>query len=228
MSDRSGPDAPAVRGIVIAIDGAAGSGKSTLARGVAEMLGLPYLNTGSMYRALTLEALRRGVDPGDAAGLVHLMHGLSFSLGRGPGSRLRIDGEEPDPELEGSAVDAAVSRVSSHRSVRAVMHERQRALGRVGAVIEGRDIGSVVFPEATIKFYLVADPEARAARRVPERVAGAGATRAALHARDAADAIVNPFEPVPDAIVIDTGRTDEPEALRVALAAIAERTQGRR
>jgi cytidylate kinase len=228
VSDRTEPDASGHSALVIAIDGAAGSGKSTLARGVAEALGLPYLNTGSMYRALTLEALRRGVDPGDGAGLAHLMQGLTFSLDRAPGSRLRIGGNVPEPELEGSAVDATVSQVSSHPEVRALMHERQRALGRVGAVVEGRDIGSVVFPDAAVKIFLVADPGARAARRVPERTEDARATEAALHARDAADASLNPFEPVPGAIVIDTGRTDAPEALRVALAAIEERTGGHR
>lgn len=215
------------RGLLIAIDGAAGSGKSTLARGVADALGLPYLNTGSMYRALTLEALRNGIDPGDADGLVDVMRGLSFSLGRADGASLRIGGAEPDLELEGSAVDAAVSRVSAHPAVRALMHASQRRLGAPGAVVEGRDIGSVVFPDADVKLYLVADPGARAARRAGDRAAAVGDTERALHVRDAADATVNAFEPTPDAVVIDTGRIDASEALRIALAAIAERT-GRR
>jgi cytidylate kinase len=180
-----------------------------------------------MYRALTLEALRRGVEPVDADGLVDLMRGLSFSLGSGAGAALRIDGADPDPELEGSAVDDAVSRVSAHPSVRALMHARQRELGAPGAVVEGRDIGSVVFPDADVKLYLVADPGARAVRRAGERSAPATATERALHARDAADATVNAFEPTPDAVVIDTGRLEATEALRIALATIAERT-GRR
>lgn len=213
------------RAPLIAVDGAAGSGKSTLARGVADALGLPYLNTGSMYRALTLEALRRRVDPSDAGALVDLMGRLSFSLGHGPGASLRIDGSEPDPELEGAAVDAAVSRVSAHPEVRALMHASQRALGAHGGVVEGRDIGSVVFPDADVKLYLVADPAARAARRVEDRTAPPGATETALYARDAADATVNPFEPTPDAVVINTGRLDAATALRVALSVIAERTE---
>jgi cytidylate kinase len=209
---------------LIAIDGAAGSGKSTLARGLADVLELPYLNTGSMYRALTLEALRRRVDPGDVDALVDLMEGLSFALGRGPGASLWIDGSEPGPELEGSDVDAAVSQVSAHPEVRALMHARQRALGAHGGVVEGRDIGSVVFPDADVKLYLVADPDARAARRVEDRSAEPSTTRTALHARDTADATVNPFEPTPDAVVIDTGRLDAATALDVALDAIARRT----
>jgi cytidylate kinase len=213
---------------LIAIDGAAGSGKSTLARGVADALGLPYLNTGSMYRALTLEALRRGVDPGEAGALVDLMARLSFSMDPSPGASLRIDGSEPDPELEGSAVDAAVSEVSAHPEVRALMHASQRALGSHGGVVEGRDIGSVVFPDADVKLYLAADPAARAARRVVDRAADPSSTQSALHARDAADATVNPFEPAPDALVIDTGRLDARAALAVALDAIAERTGGGR
>jgi CMP/dCMP kinase len=217
------PDRQGRRPLLVAIDGAAGSGKSTLARAVARALGIPYLNTGSMYRALTLEALRHEVDPGNAEGLVDLMTGLSFSLDRGAGASLRIGGAELDPELEGSAVDAAVSRVSAHPVVRASMHALQRELAGSSAVVEGRDIGSVVFPAADVKLYLVADPEARAARRVEDRSDDAGATEAALHARDALDASVNPFEPTPDAVVIDTGRLDAAEALRVALDVIEER-----
>jgi cytidylate kinase len=214
---------PVPRRLLIAIDGAAGSGKSTLARGVAAALGLPYLNTGSMYRALTLEALRRGVDLGAADALVDLMAGLSFSLDRRPGASLRIDGREPDPELEGSAVDAAVSRVSAHRAVRASMHALQRALAGSAAVVEGRDIGSVVFPGADVKLFLVADPGARAARRGQDRSADPRATATALHARDALDARVNPFEPASDAVVIDTGTLGAEDALRIALEVIAER-----
>jgi CMP/dCMP kinase len=212
------------RALVIAIDGPAGSGKSTLARGLATALGLPYLNTGSMYRALTLEASRAGVDPDDEGGLLDLTRGLSFSLDRAPGSALRIGGLDPDDELEGPSVDAAVSRVSAHPRVRAWMRDRQRALGGSGAVVEGRDIGSVVFPGAPIKIYLVAEPSARAARRAPQRAQDAEITRSSLRARDRADATVNPFEPTPDAVVIDTGRADAADALRIALGLARERT----
>jgi cytidylate kinase len=209
---------------VIAIDGAAGSGKSTLARAVADALEMPYLNTGLMYRALTLEALRRGVSPDDGTGLVHLMDGMSFELRREPGGSLTIDGAEPEPELEGVAVDRAVSRVSRHAAVRGLMRIRQRALGELGAVVEGRDIGSVVFPDAPVKLYLVADPGARAARRARQRPDETASTAASLYARDAADSDVNPFEPTGDAVVIDTGMLDAAGALDVALAVIRERT----
>jgi cytidylate kinase len=211
-------------GLVIAIDGAAGSGKSTLARAIADALGLPYLNTGLMYRALTLEALRRGVSPDDAEGLVSLMRGLTFALERAPGASLTIGGSQPEPELEASAVDGAVSSVSRHPAVRELMRIRQRALGEAGAVVEGRDIGSVVFPDAPVKLYLIADAGARAARRARQRSVDTGATAVTLHARDAADSAVNPFEPAADAVVIDTGRLDRSAALEAALTAIRGRT----
>ena len=213
------------RRMVIAIDGAAGSGKSTLARAIALELDLPYLNTGSMYRALTLEALRQGVDPDDEAPLVGLMRGLSFSLGREAGSELLIDGAEAEADLEGPEVEGAVSQVARHPGVRELMRRAQRDLGAEGSVVEGRDIGSVVFPDAAVKIFLVADPAARAARRARERRDADPAARRALHERDTKDATVNPFEPVPDAVVIDTGDLDPNGTLRVALAAIREQLE---
>jgi cytidylate kinase len=207
---------------VIAIDGAAGSGKSTLARAVAATLGLPYLNTGSMYRALTLEALRRGVDPDAGEALAGLMGELRFSLPTGPGAELLIDGRPAGPELEGSDVESSVSRVARHPAVRELMCRAQQELAGAGGVVEGRDIGSVVFPDAPVKLFLEADPGARAGRRARDRGHDDDAERS-LHERDAEDAVVNPFEPVPDAVVIDTGRLDLVQTLAAALAVVRER-----
>ncbi|MDQ4107990.1 MAG: (d)CMP kinase, partial [Actinomycetota bacterium] len=143
---------------VVAIDGAAGSGKSTLARSLASELGLPYVNTGSMYRALTLAARRAHVDVEDADGLGHLMTTLQFTLrpGRPTGMprELWIDDAPPSEELESADVEAHVSAVARHPEIRASMRAAQRRLGEGGAVMEGRDIGSAVFPDAPVKVFL--------------------------------------------------------------------------
>ena len=206
---------------IVAIDGAAGSGKSTLARQLAEMLDLPYVNTGSMYRALTLDALRRGIDVEDDESLRSLAETLRFTLSPGTRGELLIDDELPSDDLEGLDVEANVSAVARHPGVREVLRARQRALGERGAVMEGRDIGSVVFPDAVVKIYLVAEAGERAGRRAEDR--GASAAAGALHVRDERDARVNPFVPPPDAVVLDTSELDEEETVRAALDAIRER-----
>jgi cytidylate kinase len=206
---------------VVAIDGAAGSGKSTLARRLARRLRLPYVNTGSMYRALTLEARRRKVDVEDAGSLAALMGRLDFRLSPDEPRELWVDGARPLAELESPDVEAHVSSVARHRVVREAMRVAQRALGEDGAVMEGRDIGSAVFPDAPVKIYLVATPTERAGRRAEER--RGGATAGALHERDDKDSRVNPFVPASDAIVIDTSDLDVEETLRVALGAVTER-----
>lgn len=209
---------------VVAIDGAAGSGKSTLARRLAIELRLPHVNTGAMYRALTLSALRREIDVEDAVTLARLMDTLHFTLSQGslnePGE-LWIDGAPPSEELESAAVEANVSAVAKHPAVRTVMRAAQRALGEGGAVMEGRDIGSAVFPDAPVKIFLMAEPRERAGRRVEER--GAEEVAGALHERDRRDARVNPLVPAEDAAVIDTSELDVTGTLRAALAIIAER-----
>jgi cytidylate kinase len=206
---------------VVAIDGAAGSGKSTLARRLAVLLGLPYVNTGAMYRALTLQARRRDVNLEDGLALAALMDTLEFTVSSARLGELWIDGEAPTQDLESADVEAHVSTVAEHPEVRARMREAQRALGEAGAVMEGRDIGTVVFPDAPVKVFLDAEPHERAGRRELQReeVGTAGA----LHERDRRDARVNPFVPAPDAIVIDTSELGVDETVRAAIDVVAER-----
>ena len=206
---------------VVAIDGAAGSGKSTLARLLAAELHLPYVNTGAMYRALTRAARDGGVDVEDGSTLVELMGTLRFTLSPGPSGELLIDGEPPAADLESVDVEAHVSTVAKHPPVRSAMRLAQRALGEGGAVMEGRDIGTVVFPDAPVKLHLVAEPRERAGRRVEER--GAPSVAGALHERDRRDARVNPFVPADDAVVIDTSDLGVDATLRAALEAVAQR-----
>ena len=210
---------------VVAIDGAAGSGKSTLARRLAVELGLPHVNTGAMYRALTLAARRLKVDVEDAVTLAGLMDTLDFTLSPADSSsepgELWIDGAPPSEGLESEDVEANVSAVAKHPEVRAVMRAAQRTLGEGGAVMEGRDIGSAVFPDARVKIFLVAEPQERAGRRVEER--GIEEVAGALHERDRRDARVNPLVPSEDAVVIDTSDLDVDATLRAALAVVADR-----
>jgi len=201
---------------VVAIDGAAGSGKSTLARALAASLGLRYVNTGSMYRALTAEALRRGVDLDDAPALVEVTRALTFRIVAGSPPELEVEGWDAAALTEPS-VEGQVSRAARHPEVRAVMRALQRGFGEdAGAVMEGRDIGTVVFPDAALKLFLRADPDTRAERRRAER-SPADAVAQALRERDELDARVNPLEPAPDAVVLDTTSHSLEETLELAL-----------
>ncbi len=207
---------------VVAIDGAAGSGKSTLARNLARALRLPYVNTGLMYRTLTASAIRNGVSDDDVEGLIDLTRAWRFTLGGSDPRALKVE-DFDDGELTTPAVERAVSRVARHPRVRAWMHEVQRTLGANGAVMEGRDIGSVVFPEAAVKLYLQAAPGARIERRVRERPrARSEEIAAVLENRDELDARTIPPTPPPGAIVIDTGALDADATLRTAIALIRE------
>lgn len=210
---------------VIAIDGPAGSGKSTLSRRLAAALGLAYLNTGLMYRALAFRALTQEVSPNDEAALLGILEEMEFGLseglsGEGPAS-LMIDGDPPVAALERAEVEASVSQVARHPGVRAAMRELQRALGSVGAVVEGRDIGTVVFPDADLKIFLVADEGRRAERRRRDRDDHPGVEEA-LASRDRLDARVNALAPAADASVIDTGEMDADRTFEAALALVTQ------
>jgi cytidylate kinase len=208
---------------VIAIDGSAGSGKSTLARGLARTLGVPYVNTGIMYRALTQAALDAGVDPDDGEALAELARGLRFSLGSGSPPELEVEGSAPSPALGSYRVEEHVSHVARHAQVRELMRAAQRSLGSPDAVVEGRDIGTVVFPDAPVKLFLTASVDTRIERRAEERGAPDPTVGTALHRRDARDAIVNPFEPATGADVLDTSDRTVSETLEAALAIVRAR-----
>ena len=205
---------------VIAIDGAAGSGKSTLAKALSLELGLPYVNTGLMYRALAAAAIAAGLDLDDAPGLAALTRGLTFTFTQSPPGELQVEGW-PTPALTLPDVEANVSRVARHPQVRAIMRAIQRAMGeRAGAVMEGRDIGSVVFPDASVKFFLTADPSERGARRAKERGVHDEVVAEQLAERDRKDEQVNPFEPAPDAVVIDNTELEPSQTLDLVLRRI--------
>ncbi len=202
---------------VIAIDGPAGSGKSTIARLLAERLGLDYLDTGAMYRGVAFAALRRGVDPADSEPLARIARDLDLVV---TSDTTTVDGVDASIEIRGPEVTRAVSLVAANSDVRSEMVSRQRewARARGGGVLEGRDIGTVVFPDAVLKVYLTADPEVRAARRSQEVSDLDYHTVAAdLARRDALDQGrgVDPLRTADDAVVVDTTHRSIEEVLDV-------------
>lgn len=223
--------AQALQRLVIAIDGPAASGKSSTAREVARALGLFHLDTGAMYRALTLAAQRAGVRPDDAAGLAALARGHSIRLAPGePQPRVWWDEADVTDAIRAPEVTAAVSQVASHAGVRQEMVRQQRLLGAPGGVIlDGRDIGTVVFPDAHVKVFLVADAGTRARRRQAED-AGRGlqqdleALVADLERRDHEDSSrrESPLVRSPDAVELDTSNL-EPRDQADAVIALALR-----
>jgi cytidylate kinase len=191
--------------VIVAIDGPAGAGKSTVGRAVAERLGLQYLDTGAMYRAVTFAALRRGIDPADEADVASLAAAIEMTL---DGSAVIVDGVDATVEIRGREVTAAVSAVAANSRVRAELVRRQRSwvAEHGGGVVEGRDIGSVVFPDATLKLYVTASPRVRAERRVAEIGGNVDDVEASIIERDRKDSTRadSPLMESSDAVVVDT------------------------
>jgi cytidylate kinase len=197
------------RGLVVALDGPSGAGKSSAGRELARRLGYLYIDTGAMYRALALKALRAGAPLDDEAALVPVAHESRIDLREG---RVLLDSEDVSAAIRSREVSAAASRVSVHPAVRREMVARQREMGKAGGVVlDGRDIGTAVFPDAEVKIYVDADTAVRARRRHAElEAAGEEADLAAIERevreRDWNDShrADSPLTRAPDAVLIDT------------------------
>jgi len=198
----SGSDHTGLR--VIAIDGPAGAGKSTVARALAARLGLEYLDTGAMYRAVTFAAMRLGILDDDDA-VTRLAHDIALVVGE---HGVIVDDVDVTAAIRTPEVTAAVSRVAANSAVRAELVRRQRAWAqqRGGGVLEGRDIGSVVFPDAVLKLYLTASPRVRAERRVAEAGGDVDEIEASIARRDGLDSsrADSPLLEADGAVVVDT------------------------
>ena len=209
--------------MIVAIDGPAGSGKSTVASTLATRLGFHYLDTGAMYRALTWIARRDGVDLADGSVLAELAlaHPVTFGLD----GHVELDGEDVTTAIRAAEIDRLVPSVARHPEVRKVMRERQRALAIAGdSVIEGRDIGTVVAPDAEVKVFLLADEDERARRRTNDRPGVSAETLAAdLRSRDERDAVNT--QPAADAVLLDTTDSSSTEDV---VARIVELVAARR
>jgi CMP/dCMP kinase len=216
--------------LVIAIDGPSGSGKSSVARGVARSLGLDYLDTGGMYRAMTWFVLSEGGDVADADAVVELAVNAELKPSVTPDLQNIYVGDTDVTEIiRGELITSLVSKVAAIPAVRSLLVARQQELvaqASAGIVVEGRDIGTVVLPDAFLKLYLTADPSVRASRRAAESDANVVATQESLLARDHADSTrpVSPLELADDAILLDTTHMDLPEVIEHVLALVAERS----
>ena len=211
---------------VVAIDGPAGSGKSTVAAALAARLGVSHVDTGAIYRAATLAVLRAGVDVRDPIACVRVI-GESV-IGRRDGRTL-LDGEDVEADIRGPEVTAAVSAVSAHPDVRAALLALQRGqVGDAGGVVEGRDAGTVVVPDADLKVWLTADPVERARRRAAERgeqdAYAIGVQAADLARRDAQDAAQ--MARAPEAVVVDTTGRSVDDVIEELAARAVERSRG--
>lgn len=215
-SSSPGPDAA----LVIAIDGPAGAGKSTVGHALAEQLDLEYLDTGAMYRGATFAALRRGLDPADTEAVARVATGIELEVS---GAGVIVDGVDATIEIRGREVTSAVSAVAANSGVRAEMVRRQRSwvAARGGGVVEGRDIGSVVFPDAVLKLYVTASPRVRAERRVADIGGSVDEIETSIIERDRKDSnrADSPLVEASGAIVVDTSdmTVDEVVAHIVAL-----------
>jgi cytidylate kinase len=215
------------RGLVIAIDGPSGAGKSTVGRALARRLGYVFLDTGAMYRAIAWRALGAGIALDDAEALARVAHDIRIGI-EDEGRRILVDGADVSAELRTREVSAAASRVSVHTPVRREMVRRQQDMGALGGVVlDGRDIGTAVFPDADVKFYVDAEPRRRAVRRQAE-LAAAGiaadldAIEREIRERDHADSTRadSPLTRAPGAIAIDTTASSPDEVVERMMAAV--------
>ena len=229
-----GPDDPSKRlsakkPLVIAIDGPAGAGKSTIAQSVARRLGFTYIDTGAMYRAVALWALRTRIDLDDPYRLEQLAR--EAHIGFGPDSTVQLNGEDVTSAIREPAVSDAASKVSAVPGVRRAMCEEQRRIGSQSSVVmEGRDIGTVVFPEAEVKIYLDADPQVRAGRRAQEIGAAVDQVARAMAERDQRDRTRTeaPLMQAPDAEYLDSTRLSAEEVEEAILKLVRDRTSNGR
>ena len=202
----AGQDADRTRPLVLAIDGPAGAGKSTVGRALAARLGLGYLDTGAMYRAMTCAALRRGVPEGDLAEVAAMASDVELTVD--DDGVVTVDGVDATAAIRGREVTEAVSQIAANPVVRAVLVAQQRAWvdARGGGVVEGRDIGSVVFPDADLKLFVTASPRVRAERRVREIGGDVDEVERSIIQRDRfdSDRDHSPLTEADDAITVDT------------------------
>ncbi|MDT5351132.1 MAG: CMP/dCMP kinase [Mycobacterium sp.] len=220
--------------VQVAIDGPAGTGKSSVSRGLARELGARYLDTGAMYRIVTLAMLRAGIDPADAESVGQKVVDVPLSVGYDPdGDRCYLAEEDVSAEIRGDDVTRAVSAVSSVPAVRTRLVELQRQLarGQGSVVVEGRDIGTVVLPDAPVKIFLTASPETRARRRNDQNVAaGLGddydGVLADVRRRDHLDSTraVSPLRAASDAVVVDTSDMTEAAVIGHLLELVKQRS----
>lgn len=225
--------------LVVCIDGPSGSGKSTVARGVARTLGLRYLDTGAMYRALTWAVLERGLDPEDVDGVLSVADDVDLQVSTDPdriagpevGGEILIDGRDVSAAIRTARVTRAVSMVSAIPTVRRRMVALQRdIIGSGGIVVEGRDIGTAVCPDALVKIFLTASAEARAARRSAEELDAAtsrdlAVVKADLERRDHLDStrVTSPLTQAADAVALDSTAIDAQAVVSFVVDLVGQR-----